>query len=344
MAGGIEPGERPANLSATAPAGGAIGQFLAASARHGAALLAASIFGGLLVPPLAHACRGFVTPAVAFLMTFVLLRIDLPGTLALLRRPLRLAVVVGYLLVLSPLLMGAVSAALPLDRNIAGGAVLFATGAAAISSPAFARIVDLDAELSLLAALASTFLVPFVGPPLACALTGLRLSIGVGGFMLRLCLLVGLPLLLAIVIRRMAGAARLERRGAAIDGLAVWMVVLFGFGIMDGVAARILTDPGWVAVATAVAFGAAFGLNAAGTLAFLWMGRRPALSVGLMAGNRNMALYLAALPATADRHVVLFFVLAQFPLFLSTFLLRPLYRRLLRPPVAALPGHARLRR
>ena len=42
-----------------------------------------------------------------------------------------------------------------------------------------------------------------------------------------------------------------------------------------------------------------------------------------MSGNRNMALYLAVLPAAADPRIALFFALCQFPLFLSPFLLRP---------------------
>jgi len=110
----------------------------------------------------------------------------------------------------------------------------------------------------------------------------------------------------------------------------VWLVVFYGFAVMDGLMPRLLTDPGWVARATLAAFVADFGLNVVTTLAFGWMGRRAAASAGLMGGNRNMALYLAVLPAAADPRIALFFALCQFPLFLSPFLLRGLYRRLLR--------------
>jgi BASS family bile acid:Na+ symporter len=41
-----------------------------------------------------------------------------------------------------------------------------------------------------------------------------------------------------------------------------------------------------------------------------------------------MALYLAVLPAATDERILLFFALCQFPLFLSPFLLRPVYARL----------------
>ena len=84
------------------------------------------------------------------------------------------------------------------------------------------------------------------------------------------------------------------------------------------------------AEAVAAAFAVSYGLNAATALAFLPLGVRTAATAGLMSGNRNMALYLAILPAAADPRIGLFFGLCQFPLFLSPFLLRPLYQRLLR--------------
>ena len=53
-----------------------------------------------------------------------------------------------------------------------------------------------------------------------------------------------------------------------------------------------------------------------------------ALAAGLLSGNRNMALYLAVLPAATDSRILLYFALCQFPLFLSPMLLRPIYDRL----------------
>lgn len=116
--------------------------------------------------------------------------------------------------------------------------------------------------------------------------------------------------------------------GEAVDGALVWLVVGYGFGVMDGLSGRLTADPAWVAAALTAAFLADYGLNAATTLALWPLGTRPAATAGLMAGNRNMALFLAVLPAGADPRVALFFGLCQFPLFLSPFLLRPLYRRL----------------
>ena len=308
---------------------------LEASARQGRPLLAIAIFGGLLIPPLAHALRRVILPEVLALTTLVLLRIDIPAAFAHLRRPGRLALIIGFHLLICPLIAFAVVRALPLDHGIAAGVVVFATGCGALSAPAFARLVGLDPELSLLMTLGTTFLVPLTAPPIVFALTGIDLAIGPAAFMLRLALTIGLPLLVALGLRRAIGAGRLGEIGGAVDGGVVWLLVLYGFGVMDGLAARLGADPLWVVAAALAAFLADFGLNLITAVAFFPLGRAGAASVGLVSGNRNMALYLAVLPAGADPRLGLFFALCQFPLYLSPFLLRPLYRRLMARPVSA---------
>ena len=298
------------------------------SARHGGVLLAVGIFVGLLTPPLAAATRDAVTPVIALLMTLVLLRVDPAQVLLYLRRPWLVAGMLAWIHLASPLLaFGAVRLA-GLEGPLGAGLVIMATGCAATSSPAFARLVGLDGELSLVVSLISTLLVPFTAPPLALGLLGVDLSLSAGALMGRLVLVVGLPLAVSLLIRRIVPAPVLNRWGPAVDGTVVLLVVLYGFGIMDGVLARLLASPSFVLGGVALAFGGAFALNAAAALAFGPAGRRVALSAGLLSGNRNMALYFAVLPATTDPLVLLFFSLCQFPLFLSPFLLRPVYRRL----------------
>ncbi len=276
-----------------------------------------------------------LTPSVFLLMLLVLLRVDPAQALSYLRRPLLVAALCVWVLLVCPLVFFGLAWSAGLTAGAAapfGAAlVIMATGCAATSSPAFARLVGLDGELSLVVALLTTLLVPFTAPPLALGLLGVDLSISIGGLTGRLALLVGLPLLLSLAIRRWAGPARLARAGGAVDGAVVLLVVIYGFGVMDGVLARLLAEPALVLAGTVLAFAGSLGLNLMTTLAFRPAGVRPALSAGLLSGNRNMALYLAVLPAATDPRILLFFALCQFPLFFSPFLLKPLYHRLQRP-------------
>ncbi|WPB85792.1 hypothetical protein [Sediminicoccus rosea] len=303
-------------------------RFLEWSALHGAALLAGSIFAGLFLPPLAALFRDVITPVVFILMVLVLLRVDPVQVIAYLRRPLLVAALLVWLLIATPLLVWALLVALGIQGPLANGLVIVATGCAATSSPAFARMVGLDGEIAFVVAVLSILLIPLTAPPLALGLLGIDLAISMTGLMLRLGLVVLLPLLISMVIRRVVAPARLDHWGRAVDGAVVLMVVFYGFGVMDGVLAQLLREPGFILTGVAMAFGGMLAMNAVTALAFTAFGQKLALSAGLLAGNRNMALYLAVLPANTDPGILLFCVLCQFPLFLSPFLLKPLYERI----------------
>lgn len=297
-------------------------------ARRGGVLLAGCIFVGLAVPQLAAPMRETLTVTVAGLMTLVMLRLDLAQVVSYLRRPLLVAALLAWLLLACPLIAFVVARAAGLDGPLGAALVIMATGCAATSSPAFARLVGLDASISLVAAVLSTLLVPLTAPPLALGLLGVDLSISITALMGRLALIVLLPLAIALVIRRLVAPERLAAWSGRVDGTVVLLLVIYGIGVMDGMQAKLVGDPAWVAGGLALAFAGNFGLNLLTAVAMWGTGRRVALAAGLLSGNRNMALYLAVLPSATEPRILLFFALCQFPLFLSPFLLRPVYDRL----------------
>ena len=193
-------------------------QTLAWSARRGSVLLAVGIFGGIASPPLAQAFKGFVTWNVLLMMTLVLLRVDLARTVAHLRRPGRVLGIVVFQMLVCPVVAWAAVSRLPLDPGIAAGVVIFATGCAATSSAAFARMVGLDADLSFVGTLAMLAVVPFTAPAVALWLLGIDLSLSTGKFMGLLLVVVGAPMLLSMVLRRVIGRVLLDRWQDAVDG------------------------------------------------------------------------------------------------------------------------------
>lgn len=303
-------------------------RFLAFSARAGTMLLAGSILGGIAIPPLAHALRPALAAAVIGLTTLILLRVDIEAAFRHLRRPGRLAAIVAIQMLVCPVAAWAVVRMLPLDPGLAGAVVLFAAGATITSAPAFARLVGLDAELALLGALLSTLLVPFTAPPVGEWLADVDLDLSLAGFTARLLFVVGLPLAISLLIRRLAGPERLDPLGPALDGATVWILVVFGFAVMDGVGAKLVADPGWILGATSIAALAVAGCNLLSACVALPFGGSVAATAGMLSGFRNMALFLAILPPGADPHVALFFGLYQIPLYLAPLVMKPLYRRL----------------
>ena len=308
-----------------------MGRILSFLGGHATWILFVGVFLGLAVPSLAELARPLLAPAVAVLLTATLVRIDWRMMQSYLRRPWIAAMITAWLLIGAPLAMAAVLALLPLPGALTTALVLMAAAPPILSAAPIAMILGLDGALALVVALIATLLTPLTVPPLALALLGLELDIGVVEFMTRLSLVVAAAFAAALVIRRLIGRDRLPRIATHLDGLVVTVMLIFAVAIMDGVTATLLERPMTVALWLLAAFIANPALQIAGALAFSWLGRRRALTVGLVSGNCNMGLLLAAFPPGTDFDVVLYFAVAQLPMYMLPAVMLPLYRRLVQP-------------
>lgn len=298
--------------------------------RHAAPLIAASIFVGLVLPPLAGLLRPFLVVFVLMPMALALMRVDWGALGAYARRPAMIAAMALWSLVVSPLLMWLALTAVELPEALETALVLMAAAPPITTAAVFGLILGLDAALMVVAVVAALLATPFTLPPIALWLLGLDIDIGLVEFMGRLLALVGGTIAGAYVVRRAAGPAWLARNAVRLDGLSVLGLACFAIAVMDGVAGVLLDRPGFFFLCVAVAFLANLILQGAGWAAFARLGRRRSLSVGLMSGNRNMGLVIAVLADRADFDIVVFLALGQIPLYTLPALLLPLYRRLLR--------------
>jgi hypothetical protein len=106
-------------------------------------------------------------------------------------------------------------------------------------------------------------------------------------------------------------------------------VFVFIASVMERVAERLLTTPLTVLALAAVAwltFIAVLGVTA---LVFARLGRERALSLALMAAQRNLGLMAAATGGALPEVTWLYLAMAQFPIYLSPRLLEPVMRRLI---------------
>jgi BASS family bile acid:Na+ symporter len=303
--------------------------------RHATGCMAGGVLLGLALPPLAALAKPLLVPTLLIPLTLALVRLDWRAIVAWRGRPAVVAWLLVWLLGVSPLLVWAIATPLvaagfpePLRQAL----VLMAAASPIVSSVAIALIVGLDATLAIVAVLLATALVPLTLPPMAAALVGITLEIGLGAFMLRLALLVGSAFAAAWLVRRLVPAGVLAARSELLDGLTVVNLVLFGLAIMDGVTAYALERPGYVVAALAAAYAFNLLLQAAGYAAFARLGRRAALTVALVSGNCNMGLVLVALQDRAPFEITVFFALAQIPMYTLPALSARLYRQLVEPP------------
>jgi BASS family bile acid:Na+ symporter len=316
-------------------------RLLAFLGRHAARLMVGGIVIGLALPGLAAWLRPLLPYFVFLLAAATMIRIEWPEILAHVGRPQRLALVLAWGLVLSPIVTAALLAPLVarigLPDGLAHAIVIWSASPALISSPAIAFLLGLDGSLALLVMVAGSFLMPLTLPPLVLGLLGVHLELGIVTLMLRLVLFIGGAVALAAIARRLLGAARMVRRRDELAGVNVVLLVLFAIGIMDGVGEIALRRPRELLLYAACALAAALLQQLLGTLAFLYQGRAEALTVGLVCGNRNMASVWASLGAFAPPELTLFVVAVQLPIYILPAVLRPLYRRLLARPAGGGP-------
>lgn len=305
-------------------------RLIALAGRHATAVMASGVLLGLAVPPLATLARPLLIPTLLIPLALALVRLDWASATAWRRRPAIVASLLAFVLVVSPILVWAITLVLtplgfpvPLSQAL----VLMAASSPIVSNVAIALLLGLDAPLAVVVVLLGTAIVPFTLPVAAELLTGMSLEMRAGEFMLRLAALVGGAFAFAALVRHGIPKAKLDANREIVDGITVLNLLLFGLAIMDGVTRYAIERPGYVAVAIAAAYAFNLLLQAMGALAFRGLGRRRALTVALLAGNCNMGLVLVALEGRASFEVTVFFALAQLPMYTLPALLRPLYAR-----------------
>ena len=289
--------------------------------------MAVVILIGIALPPLGEVLRPYVAAAVLALLTIAFLRVDPAALLGHLRRPWLAILATAWTSLAIPALAGAVASLCGAERaapDVFTGVVLQAASSPMMAAPALAAMLGLDATLVLIALVASTALVPLTAPLFVHLFLGGALAIQPSALGGRLFAILAGSALAGLLLRRAAGAARIERYRLEIDGINIVGLFVFAAALMGDVAAGLLAYPlvwtGLLATGFAV-FGAFFGLS---VLVFRRAGREAALAVGFMTAQRNVGLMLAAAGSLLSDVTWLYFALSQLPVYLSPLLLQRL--------------------
>jgi len=278
----------------------------------------------LLFPALSGFLRPTLPALVALVLGLSVARVDMGGFVRGfigLRNLLRLG---GLILLLMPVTAGVLLVVLTfigLPADFTAAAVLFALAPPISSAAGLCLILRFNAGRALELTLAATILTPFLGPfslallaphipvPEIWPLAGRLFGMTAGGFAI------------GIGLRTVVGARIVEQNGRAFDGLTAGGMILFVIPIFDGVGGRVAEAP-WLAL-NVLAYAVALNLGAnflISRLASRRLDPSAAGALGLVWGNRNVALYLAALPF--EPVFALFVAFYQFPMYATPLLFR----------------------
>jgi BASS family bile acid:Na+ symporter len=298
--------------------------------RQGTRALAASIFLGLAVPPLAAYVKPYLGATVFVLLLFSYLRTDPRAFLRYLKAPGIALAAALWVMVAVPLLFGAAYAlsgirdAMPALYTVM---ILHIAIAPITSSAAFAALMGLDVALSLMTLIVSCALSPITTVAFSTWFLGTSLfsPLGLG---VKLFFFFAASGAIAYAIRRVAGQAWIERQSEKIDGLNVLAVFVFAITAMDGVPRHVMADPLFALGLLAFVFALACVVAGLTVLVFRRAGTERALVIGLSACFRNLGVVMAAIGTSLPDIAWFYFALAQFPIYLMPALLKPLARRL----------------
>jgi len=309
---------------------GALAAALALIGRHGTLLAAASIFVGLAVPALAAAFKPYLGEAIVVMLMLAFLRVDPAELRHHFKRPGLIAVATFWAMLVVPAVLGVVFLLFGLDQRLPGlylMLVLQMSAPGLMSSPALAALLGLDVALTLASLIVSTAITPLTASLFTYIFLDTALASPVS-FGLRLFLIIAGCALAGAIIRRVIGQAFIESQRERIDGLSVLAMSTFAIAAMEGVADRFRSDPLLVIELTALAFTLALASIAITVVVFSRVGRARAFAIGLIVGNRNIGLMLAATGFAVPDIAWLYFALAQFPIYLLPHLLKPLAKKL----------------
>lgn len=287
--------------------------------RNARFVLAFGCLAALFLPQLS----AFIRPALPILVSMVLgiamARLDLIDIAKNTLKPIALAQSVGLTLLIMPvtaLVYVGLSRVFDLSSSDHTALVLLAAAPPIASAANLCFLLGFNARLALQTTLVATILTPVIGPvmvayflpdaaPISPLLLGQRLSFMIAG-----------GLVFGAALRMSLGPQRIDRNKLSFDGIAAVGMVIFVIPLFDGVGETILESPSRALWVLALAFLFNLGANLVVSMSTrAKLGHEAAGTLGVITGNRTIAIYLAALPH--DPYFALFTALYQFPMYLT---------------------------
>lgn len=298
--------------------------------RNAAWVLALGVFAGLVLPELARILRPLLPLAVGGLLVLSVMQTRFADFRRQLHRPLAPAAVIVFLLCISPALVWFLVQTLEVPEKLKPALVLMAAAPPIMAAPAMAMMLRLDAPRMLAVVIGATLLAPFTLGVAANWFIGAELSFDPTRLAVRLAGFIGVCFALAVLLRLSLGSRRMNEHKPLLDVLGLVLLLAFAVAIMDGVAQRLSVETEYVLTVIVISFIANILLQLVGGGAFFYTGASSALTVGFACGNRNMGLLLAVLPESSAPDTLLYFAVAQIPMFTLPALLLPMYNVLLK--------------
>lgn len=300
---------------------------LSFAARHAKLALVLGLVAGAALPDLALAMRPWIGWMIAGLLFLAALRVgprQAVGALSDLRSAAGLAVLFQMAFPLA-----AIGVFVLLDLGGTALATFFVLMLAAppiTGSPNLAAMTGNDPAPALRQLVIGTALVPLTVVPVFWLTPAFGALSAVLGAAAGLLMLIGGATGVAFALRATVFRRPSARAIEALDGLSAIIMAVVVVGLMSAVGPAMSDDP--LGLAGLVVFVCVFNfaLQITLTLSARAQGTRSANAIGIVGGNRNIALFLSVLPQDVVDPILLYIGCFQIPMYLTPAILGRFYK------------------
>lgn len=298
-------------------------------ARHGQVALVLGLLAGVLLQDLASALKPWLPEMVAGLLFLTAFRIGAPRAFGGLRDGLSSFSSVLILQMVLPLLAVAVFWSLGITATpLAVALVLMLSAPSVTGSPNITLLLGHAPEPAFRLLILGTAVMPLTVIPVFLLSPELGDLWQVLSASLRLTGVIMVTVGLAFLCRQLLAPDLADRTARAVDGLTIVALAVIVIGLMSALGPALYRAPLEVAKWLVVVCIANLGLQ---YLCFRWLIWRGATEIAVptsvVAGNRNFALFLIALPASTTDPLLIFLGCYQLPMYLTAVVMRPLYAK-----------------
>ena len=313
-------------------------QLLQLCGKHARWILPLGLVGGFTLPMAAEPSSHLIGPGIWLLLFLSVLRLSSSSRLDIsLARLLQvkfatlagLSSTVLIAQLVFPLLVFSVAKISGLPHVWCLAATLVAAASPISGSPNLVALMGGDAVLALRWLIAGTVLLPVTCLPVLLLVIPDQPVMGLLLPSLKLLLLIATATLSAVAVQQLAQRGHRVLSLSALDGAAAITLALIVVGLMSALHAPDTSLHDFL-----IALGAAVAINVGFQCCGVWASRAlkhsapRTIGTGVIYGNRNIALYLTALPASSTEPLLLFIACYQIPMYLTPLIGDVFYRRL----------------
>lgn len=295
------------------------------AARQGRLLLIFGLLIGALTPSAAQVLRGWLPELVALLLFLTAFRVGLTAALGSLTSLRRVAAIVIGLQLGAPLFALAVFGALGvMTHPFALAVVLMLAAPSVTGAPNFLIMLGADPAHALRILVFGTAVFPVTVIPVLWGVPGLDGMAAFGAALELIAVILGATVA-GFAARRVLFGTLSDTTRRSVDGIAAIALTVIVVGLMSEIGPLMKADPLRLLSWAVAVLSLNFGLQIATHLCLRRSGMEEAAAVSLISGNRNIALFLIALPPDITGPLMVFIGCYQIPMYLTPVVLCRLY-------------------